>query len=213
MALTISVPYFLHESTSAEELSKEMDVYPKNSIGNNPWAYPFSGTAEFSMAHNNEAIFLKYYVSEEHIRAFYTQPNDPVYKDSCVEFFISFNGEPEYYNLEFNCKGTSLVGFGPHKENRQHLKPETVNLIKTFASFNNNLAGDKGLINWELTLIIPKNVFTYHNLDSFSEKTVKVNFYKCGDELPVPHYLCWNNIGSTDPNFHLPEYFGEAIFK
>lgn len=40
-----------------------------------------------------------------------------------------------------------------------------------------------------------------------------VNFYKCGDDLPKPHYLCWNPIKSETPDFHLPEFFGNAIFE
>lgn len=212
MISNIDISSFPFTSASVEEASKEMDNYPKHQIANNPWPYPFVGKVAFSIAYSNDAVFLKYYVSEENIRAIYTQPNDPVYKDSCVEFFIAFNGETDYYNFEFNCKGTCLVGYGPYKENRVHLKADTIKAIKTFASFKNNLNEDEQLINWELTLIIPKSVFSFHEIESLADRKVKVNFYKCGDDLPAPHFLCWNPIQAAEPNFHLPQFFGEANF-
>ena len=32
----------------------------------------------------------------------------------------------------------------------------------------------------------------------------KANFYKCGDKLPVPHFLSWKPINVPAPDFHLP---------
>jgi hypothetical protein len=39
------------------------------------------------------------------------------------------------------------------------------------------------------------------------------NFYKCGDELPTPHFLSWNPIEWKEPSFHRPEQFGKLIFE
>ncbi|MGH2565575.1 MAG: carbohydrate-binding family 9-like protein, partial [Ginsengibacter sp.] len=41
----------------------------------------------------------------------------------------------------------------------------------------------------------------------------KVNFYKCGDKLPKPHFLTWNTVETEDPDFHAPEYFGSMEFS
>jgi hypothetical protein len=38
------------------------------------------------------------------------------------------------------------------------------------------------------------------------------NIYKCGDALPVPHYVSWRPIDTPDPDFHRPEYFGQIVF-
>ena len=35
------------------------------------------------------------------------------------------------------------------------------------------------------------------------------NFYKCGDGTAVPHYGMWSPVGTAEPDFHRPEYFGE----
>jgi hypothetical protein len=44
-------------------------------------------------------------------------------------------------------------------------------------------------------------------------KTCRANFYKCGDDLPEPHFLSWNNIIADKPDFHLPQYFGTLTFE
>lgn len=44
-------------------------------------------------------------------------------------------------------------------------------------------------------------------------KTLRINAYKCGDETKQPHFACWSNILTENPDFHCPEYFGELIFS
>jgi hypothetical protein len=71
----------------------------------------------------------------------------------------------------------------------------------------------KEAVYWELSVAIPSNVFIHHLIPSLSGQKGRVNFHKCGDQLPVPHFLAWNNIQSAEPNFHLPEFFGEIYFE
>ena len=39
----------------------------------------------------------------------------------------------------------------------------------------------------------------------------KGNFYKCGDETEIEHYLMWNRVETEKPDYHRPEYFGKFI--
>ena len=41
--------------------------------------------------------------------------------------------------------------------------------------------------------------------------SVRANFYKCGDKTAHPHFLSWNPVVSSKPDFHRPECFGELI--
>lgn len=212
MKKTILIPYFSKEISMVDFVSVRMDNTKKYPINNNPWNYDFSGDVNFSIAYNDEAVLVKFFVVEEEIRAIYTQPNDPVYKDSCVEFFIGFNNEESYYNFEFNCKGTCLAGFGNGKDHRKPMNIEKIKSIKTSVTFKTISIQEKLMINWELTLVIPNSVFQFHQINSLKNQIVSVNFYKCGDDLSKPHFLCWSPIESEHPNFHLSQYFGKAIF-
>ena len=41
--------------------------------------------------------------------------------------------------------------------------------------------------------------------------TLRANVYKCGDDLPVPHFISWSPIHTPEPSFHQPTFFGEII--
>lgn len=193
-------------------LTKTLDALPRQAIGNAPW--PAGGQepeVAFALAHNEDCLFLKFYVKENTVQAKYRRTNDTVYKDSCVEFFISFRGEMEYYNFEFNCLGTCRVGFGANRDDRKLLPQHKIAHIRQWAVLKvANRETPK--ITWQLTLTIPKDAFSEHQLINFRQEQSRVNFFKCGDELSNPHYLTWNMIKAPQPNFHLPEFFGEAKF-
>lgn len=204
----------LNRTSSIREISVSLDNILKHPINIAPWPeFKYVPEVYFSIAHNNDCIFIKYYVTEAVVKAAFYKPNDPVYKDSCVEFFIAFNDEQEYYNLEFNATGTCKFNFGINRNDRIVISENLVHTIRYFTSIYNHQEkdGTPG-IHWELTLMIPVEVFCQHKFTSLSKQTCSANFYKCGDDLPVPHFLCWNNILSAIPDFHRPECFGKILF-
>ncbi|SMC73074.1 carbohydrate-binding family 9-like protein [Pedobacter africanus] len=203
----------LQNINSRSDLTKVSDLLnglKRHPIAISPWkGYTAPVTATFSIAHGQDCILLKYFVSEPFSIPLYHKINDPVYKDSCVEFFIGFNQEPKYYNFEFNNEGTGLMGFGTKNE-RAYLAEAVVRQIKYSRSFKN--AQSENLACWELALVIPFTVFCFHQINAVSSILCKGNFFKCGDDLPQPHYLVWNNIHSPKPDFHQPEFFGTIDF-
>ena len=196
---------------SINNISFLIDRFKRNKLDNVPWSqYNYKPSVEFTIAYNDNNIFLKYYVNETSIRTVNTAINSSVWEDSCVEFFIRFEDDNAYYNFEFNCIGTALVGYGESKTGRLLLPEELVSniicrsvIVKHPSSTN---------VHWELTVAIPKILFCYNKIDSLKEKRGTANFYKCGDQLPVPHFVSWSNILSPEPNFHLPEFFGAIHF-
>lgn len=170
--------------------------------------YDYVPEVGFKIAYTDDAILLKYTVKEKYIKANSLFPNEPVYKDSCVEFFISFD-EQKYYNFEFNCIGTSLASYGTlDKETRSRLSTDRVETIQT----ESNIRCLRSGFSWELFVFIPITIFVETSIGSLRGVLAKGNFYKCGDDLPIPHFLSWNNIQYPSPNFHLPEFFGEIAF-
>jgi hypothetical protein len=176
-----------------------------------PWVlFPYKPEVAFSIAYTEDCILLKYYVKEKAIRAVHNQDNTPVHEDSCVEFFIAFEDDQEYYNLEFNCTGTCLAGHGKNSE-RRLIGQEIIHKIRR-QSIIKTLVDKENMINWELTLVIPLEIFVHRPIGHLKGTRCRVNFYKCGDLLPEPHFLAWKNIYSESPNFHLPQFFGTMHF-
>ncbi len=192
---------------------RELDKLKLNSIDNVPWKdYAYKPAVGFQLAHTVDAVCIKFTVSEENAKAVYWENNAPVYKDSCVEFFVSFDQGKNYYNFEFNCAGFCLAEYGAGKPGRINLPEVVLKEIKTRACVLPDHNGTS-LVHWSLTAVIPHKVFIFDDLKLLKNITASGNFYKCGDDLPTPHYLCWNNINTESPNFHLPEFFGEIKFE
>lgn len=209
----LTAPYIVEKPLigGPANLFPNLDRLERYSLDFAPWSsHPYKPNVHFSIAYSSCNIFLKYYVTEKFIKAANGSINAPVYDDTCVEFFISFHQEPDYYNFEFNCIGNSLVGFGNGKKGRQLLPEEVINKINYHVSISNT---KDNLKYWELSVAIPYTVFCNHDITSLKGKECSVNFYKCGNMLKVPHFLTWSNIQSIEPDFHLRQFFGTLLFE
>src|SRR5690606_32438818 len=193
------------ESATIESAFEGM---PWHSIDQASWAnqYPYTPEVKFKIAYDDQHIFLQYDVQEEYVKASAIRANENVWEDSCVEFFLSFDDKQTYYNFEFNVLGTGLIGYGPAiKSERNRLSAEQIDTVDVWV----NLIKNKGNKRWSSVLIIPRTVFGDVALEG---ETFHANFYKCGDGLPQPHFISWNRLDYPNPNFHLPEFFGEIQF-
>jgi hypothetical protein len=185
-------------------------VYNKVENVNWPEAFPYCPKMEFGIAHTEDAFLIHYRVEEQSIRAVAQKDNDSVWEDSCAEFFISPAADGLYYNVECNCAGTLLLGVGEGRNNRQLAAPEITRQIDRWTSLGRAPFETRNQpTHWELTLRIPYSVFFRHSITSLDGLTLKGNFYKCGDNLPVPHFISWNPISTPTPDFHCPQFFGE----
>jgi hypothetical protein len=195
------------------DVSSFLNNSERQSIDNLLWSNDgYKPTVSFAMVYTEDSILLKYFVAEKYVKADYHQINDPVYKDSCVEFFIAFGDDENYYNLEFNRIGTALIGYGSDNNGREMLSEPVISKIKSQHTIT-ALPDDKGNIEWELTLSIPFALFIHNNnISPLVGLQCKANFFKCGDDLPSPHFLSWNAVDYPQPNFHLPQFFGTITF-
>ena len=175
-----------------------------------PKEFPYCPKMQFGIAHTGEEFLVHYCVEEQSVRAVAQKDNDNVWEDSCAEFFISPAADGLYYNIECNCAGTLLLGVGEGRNNRQLATPEITRQIDRWASLGRTPFDTRDQpTRWELALRIPYTVFFRHNITSLDGLTLKGNFYKCGDKLPVPHFISWNPIGTPTPDFHCPQFFGK----
>lgn len=211
---TLQIPFLsaIDGQSSLSDISAQLDTLPQHSIAKAPWAdYPYKPTVSFAIGHTNDYIAIKYSVQEKVVKGACYTPNAPVYTDSCVEFFIAPENSNGYYNLEFNCIGTCLAGFGEGRSNRTPVPASLIKTIRYQAVLQNDTEAD--VVNWILTLLIPVQVFCFDPVNSLSGIRATGNFYKCGDDLPDPHFLSWMPIQTPEPNFHCPEFFGSLYFE
>ena len=171
--------------------------------------YPYAPEVQFRIAYTQDAILLHYKVKEASVRAMAGHDNGPVWEDACVEFFSIPAEDGIYYNIECNCAGTLLVGAGAGREGRQHAPQEILDRVQRWSSLGREAFEERvedGM--WEVALIIPFTTFFLHQINSLEGKSIRANFYKCGDALKTPHFLSWNPIDLPSPNSHCLQFFG-----
>ena len=221
MALIVSKVAFATPEPGIEAVIAKFDEagIAWNAIDKVNWpGYPYKPLVEFRIIHSDTEIYLQFHVKENGLRATYDYDcGSRPYTDDCVEFFmIPSDRDSCYFNLEMNCIGHGTFHYGPNRNERYHCSDEIISQVRRHSTMGSQAFGMRtGEQEWTLTLAIPKRLYAQADLDltSFSGRTVKANFYKCGDDSAVPHYLSWNPVGTPRPNFHTPEWFGDIYFE
>jgi hypothetical protein len=176
--------------------------------------YPYHPEVTVQIAFNEDELFLQYHVVEQSVKADITESNGRVWTDSCVEFFLSPEGNDEYYNLEMTCIGTALLGYKGSGVPAVRATGDQIATIRRISSLGNSPFHErKETTEWKITIAIPWEVYFKHDIKPVSGKKMRGNFYKCGDELSVPHFVSWTKIKTEKPNFHAPEFFGGLEFE
>jgi len=176
-------------------------------------AFPYKPGVKFNIAWGDREIYIKYYVRETNVKAEKTRTNEMVCEDSCVEFFVSPSDDGIYYNIECNPIGTMLMGSGHGRLDGVRADARVVSGIRRLTTMGTEpFAEISGDIRWSITLAIPLETFFHHKIGDLRGKSVRANFYKCGDKLSNPHYATWSPIGTEKPDYHRPEYFGKLKF-
>jgi hypothetical protein len=178
------------------------------------WVPSGKVSVSFDISHRGTSILLRYLVREPQVRAINTGFNTPVWEDSCVEFFLSLEDDPAYYNFEINAIGTVLGAYGPDRHRREWISEALLEQVRTTPSLGRgiirNLEGD---ISWEMDIVLPVKVLCHHHITDIAGLYARANFYKCGDKLTRPHYLSWQPVKTDTPDFHRPEFFGALVFQ
>lgn len=167
--------------------------------------YPYAPKVSVRVAHSDDALALLFEVEEEHLRAVTTHSNGPVWEDSCVEFFVENPSGEGYFNFEINCIGTALAALRRSRTDADHFSDERLAHVRHFGSLPHAAIDSFGEgQRWWMVEIIP---FALLGVER-PPKSIRCNFYKCGDKCRRPHYLSWSPIASDEPNFHCPDCFG-----
>ena len=199
---------------SAVEVPSVLDAmgipFEDVAILNWPEEYAYCPDVKFRIAWCPEGLVLHYKVNEQSVRARYAEDGGRVWTDSCVECFIRNVTENLYYNIECNCIGTLLMSMGDGRHDRRPVSAELKNRVLRWASIGCAPFEERcQSTSWEVALVIPACVFEESPLSLEEGAVLCANFYKCGDELSVPHFVSWNAIQVPSPDFHRPEYFGQ----
>lgn len=181
---------------------------PEAEIATYKWTEGYTPRATAQLIYVPETGFvLRMIAYEENPKTVYTSYNDPVYTDSCLEFFVRFNPDmAEYINFEMNSAGAFLSAFRTDRKNKTPIdKLAPLPSVKPF----------KGEGFWGVEAVFSPD-FTeklFGKREFKSGDRLFGNFYKCGDETEIPHFGMWSPVDLPSPDFHRPEFFGTLIIE
>ncbi len=199
----LTVNYHPQFKPQSHEDWKSISPHEINQVN---WAtFPYQPEVQFRIIHDGKCLYIKYDIKEkQEVRTVCQHDQDPVYQDSCVEFFFKDTNDV-YHNFEFNSQGICLSASGKERQNRQARNAEELSSILRITYPVKKI---KDSYHWTLIVGIP-----FVSLGIARKRSYRANFYKCGDLTKEAHYLSWNNIKTIKPDFHQPEYFGHLLIE
>ena len=179
-----------------------------------PAQFPEKPEVSVELTNDHEALYLKYFVKGEQLRAVTTEDQGSVWEDSCVEFFCQVPGDDHYFNFETNCIGAMVASRRRgREEDVQPFSPDEMGQIERKCTYPRKAFQERdGLFEWTVELRIPLSLIFRNSKPVFPQK-LRANFYKCADKTKRPHFLSWQPIPLPKPNFHCPEYFGQITLQ
>jgi len=198
------------------EFASAIPAIPFIQIDCFPWSNDYDPKTEVHGGYTDFFCYIGFRVFEEKPTVRHKSFQDPVYEDSCVEFF--FNPFPEgsgdYINLEVNAAGVLLAQIGCERRNRRPLTTDEVKGLEVWSSRNEEGSNSAVKNNWQIALKIPFSFFVYlYGRPVGFPLKAKGNFYKCGDRTGRPHYGCWSPVQAPAADFHQPAFFGTLVFE
>ncbi|MBQ9185901.1 MAG: hypothetical protein IJ151_08550 [Bacteroidales bacterium] len=215
MTKTLEIPFIPSlETLDFQELDLTLEENgAKACIGCVNWSesFPYRPDCNLTAAHDGKSLALLFHVRGLDLRGMETEDNGRMWEDSCVEFFVQDPAGDKYYNFELTCTGRLLAAMGPDRHDRARRDSSVLGRIRRYTSVEQEspFQIDGGIHSWTAGMLIPLDVFGADG----GVKTLRGNFYKCGDKTAHMHFVSWSPIELPKPDFHRPDFFGNIVLK
>lgn len=174
------------------------------------WAkeYPYRPLTIVNCAHSGTALYLDFFVRSNYLRAENSMNNSPVWDDSSVSLFMQAQNGGEYVNIDINCIGAINAARRRTRRPVTRFTDEEIGRISVIASCGNRPFKEvEGLFTWNLLVMIPFRLLGIEYIGK--PVSVKGNFCKCATGTSQPHFLTWSPVVTMEPDFHVPDAFGD----
>jgi len=173
------------------------------------------------MSYDERNLFVWFHIEDRYVLSTRMNYQDPVYRDSCVEFFIQPRAGSGYFNFEINCGGTLSVAYieDPTRDGNVFAKstPVAAELGRRVRIRHSAPAIVHPEISepfdWQIDCRVPLSVLEAYvgPLGPLEGQTWHANFFKCAEDNSHPHWASWSPIGDA-LNFHQPQCFAPLRF-
>ena len=212
----IFVPKIVPATNNVSDIEKAFALVEGHTVDccNWPAEFPYTPKVEAKLFHSSDRLYIKFDVTEKDIQAAVAEDQGRTWTDPCVEFFVSPEGNMDYYNFECTCTGKLLLAWHPAGEPKESAPMGVIDSVERHPSLGTECFPlRKGEHSWSVIEVIPASALFRSGVENWDGKKMSCNLYKCGDELPTPHFISWAPIEWKEPSFHRPEFFGALEFE
>lgn len=181
----------------------------------------FRPVVECKLQYTKAGIWGIFHVKDRYVRALSRSSRDPVWLDSCVEFYAAPSSDNGYFNLEINCGGTFLMWhIRDHRiRNKKFvdslpLDQKSLDQIQIHATLPKLVDPEiREPITWNITFFVPFSLYEKYAgpVGNVPGSLWRMNLYKCAGNNSIPHSMSFVRVPSGD--FHSPEYFSYIRFE
>jgi hypothetical protein len=172
------------------------------------------------LLYDNSALWTRFFVTDKYVRCLHTGFQEPVYQDSCCEFFLEPATTTGYFNIEINAVGALLISHitDPRRTadslaGQQLLGNAVNNALTRWTTLEGVIDPEiPGPITYEVVYSLPYALLGEGVAVPVAGDTWKGNFYKCSENSSHPHWGAWAPIGEK-LDYHQPDKFGMLEFQ
>ena len=179
---TINVPKII----PAGDLENIFATLPEHAIDccNWPKEFPYSPKATFKLFHDGKKLYIKFSVTENDIKAAVTEDQGRTWTDPCVEFFVSPEGNLDYYNFECTCTGKLLLAWHPADAEKESAGKEVLDSVERTPSLGiEPFELREGEHSWSVIEVIPVTALFRSGVESFDGKDAQALYNVAMSEL------------------------------
>jgi hypothetical protein len=189
----------------------EVDQFHERSSDHHP-------KVQGKMLYSDKGVHVFFKVNDRYVIGKYSDYQDPVCRDSCVEFFVQPKPDKGYLNFEISCSGTLLLEYHERDADGNYgsvaVPAEVAAGIQIYHSMPDKVFPEIAEeTEWRIEYFVPFSVFEEYvgPLGPVDGTAWRANFYKCADESSHPHWGMWASVGDK-LSFHQPRFFGTIQF-
>ena len=168
------------------------------------WCPEVPITAQAQICYDETALYVRLSAQEPNIRAEERGPLGVPCEDSCLEFFFCpIEGDDRYLSIECNPNSCLYLGFCNTGRRIIRLVPDCVEAIDPVIDMT-----EEG---WSVTYAVPASYVRlfFPEFELKPGVSIRANCFKCGDKTVQEHYMSWSPVEVSDPDFHIPAFFGK----
>ena len=184
-----------------------------------PWEDGNNEQTESRLLWDDTHLYVSFRCTDAMILGERTIRDSPVYRDDCVEVFLSPNPVKleQYFNIEMSVNEAWLDAFHPQGAgSKEDWNPEGIRIASSVDG-TQNIEADRDR-SWTLEAAIPFAAFgrVAKNTPPRPGDGWRLNLNRLNYDRPSGHTRLqrsqWAPGSPDNPGFHAPEYFGKVVF-